>query len=720
MKDMPARLLLQKLEASRLLAENWRNAADHAELIAYTDAQALLTALVQRGLLTLYQADRIKAGALADLRVGNYRIVENLGTLVFRGEHVRLHDAVAIKIVPWPCHAPGDFPESLFGQLRKLARLGNPHIAAVVDTGELISSSPDVPVQQYFITRYIPGHDLEDLVTRKGPLTAHHVCSIGYQLATALAEAHAHNLVHGDLKPSNIRISSEGNAHLLNFVLSRAVRPRSGAETTLAQEKRLDLTCLGRTIFWCLTGKAAALNGEGSRRILPPGVPCELAEMVSTLLAPDAPDSPLTADMAVHALAPLVSSPIPSASEAFRRSPSFNRPNKEMPLGDVAPAERTSKTVAYRHPPIAQPAGRILIVDDEPAVRHFSRLVLQAEGLPCDEAANGAEGLKALQGSRYDLILLDIDMPVMNGLEVCRRLRENPPDPHLKIIMFSGRSDPDDMAQLLLLGADDYLIKPFSPTQLQARVQASLRLKSAQERSDHLYHELLTVNKQLEQHLNVRAVDLLRARNGLVLALAKLAEYRDTETGMHLLRIQTFSRRLAEQAARSPAFAGQIDDHFIDMLACCAPLHDIGKVGLPDHILLKPARLDPDERILMQAHTTMGAETLEEVARQHGFALPFFQMSIDITRHHHERYDGNGYPDRRAGGDIPLAARIVTICDVYDALRSRRVYKSALSHETALHMMRDGAGSQFDPALLQIFMRSANDFRGTYDELAAE
>jgi response regulator RpfG family c-di-GMP phosphodiesterase len=222
----------------------------------------------------------------------------------------------------------------------------------------------------------------------------------------------------------------------------------------------------------------------------------------------------------------------------------------------------------------------------------------------------------------------------------------------------------------------------------------------------------------MEQNLHAKSSDLIQARNALVLALATLAERRDGDTGKHLRRIEVFSRRLAQEASKTPTYASLVDDNFIEMLACCAPLHDIGKVGLPDHILLKPSKLDPNERILMQTHTTIGADTLDQVARQHGFNLAFLEMSIDITRHHHERFDGHGYPDRVAGNAIPLSARLVTLCDVYDALRSRRVYKPALPHDTALKLMHEGASSQFDPSLFQVFLRCAADFERIYAELS--
>ena len=255
--------------------------------------------------------------------------------------------------------------------------------------------------------------------------------------------------------------------------------------------------------------------------------------------------------------------------------------------------------------------------------------------------------------------------------------------------------------------------KPFSLTQLTARIKAALNLKTAQDRSDLLTHLLLTMNHELDQSLHARNSDLVEARNALVLALAELVAYRDVESGSHLMRLQHYSRFLAEQAAQCPGLAGQIDTNFIQLLACCAPLHDIGKVGLPDYILLKPGKLAPDERIIMQTHTTIGAAVLQKVARQHGFAATFLQMAIDIARHHHERYDGTGYPDRLAGSAIPLAARIVAVGDVYDALRSRRVYKPALSHQEAMSVMTQSCNGQFDPILFQIFQQNADSSKSS-------
>jgi putative two-component system response regulator len=341
---------------------------------------------------------------------------------------------------------------------------------------------------------------------------------------------------------------------------------------------------------------------------------------------------------------------------------------------------------------------------------------LQSEELRCDQAADGLLGLEAVRAKRYDLVLLDIDMPKMKGTAVCRHLRENPPYPHLKIIMMSGRATSDELAEIMMAGADDFLTKPLSVVQLRARVGAALRLKDAQDRSDLLHHNLLTFNADLERTLSDRDCDLIQARNALVLALAELVGCRDSETGGHLFRLQNYCRSLAQDASHSPVFAKAIDKNFINMLECCAPLHDIGKAGLPDHILLKPGKLTADERLLMQTHTTMGADTLQKVAKRHGFARAFLQMGIEITRHHHERFDGKGYPDRLAGDDIPLPARILAIADVYDALRSRRVYKPALSHDATLRMMLQESPGHFDPCLLQAFQRCTSEFERIFRE----
>ena len=198
--------------------------------------------------------------------------------------------------------------------------------------------------------------------------------------------------------------------------------------------------------------------------------------------------------------------------------------------------------------------------------------------------------------------------------------------------------------------------------------------------------------------------------------MAKMAELRGQETAGHLQRMQQYVRVLAEEAMRLPAFAGRIDGTFVRMLERCVPLHDIGKVAVPDHILLKPGRLDAEERTIMESHTTVGATILEAVARQHGACLAFLQMAIDIVRSHHERYDGSGYPEGLSGEAIPLAARIVTLADVYDALRCKLVYKPGLSHPAARRLILDPDKHHFDPALLVAFRQCEASFHQLFEQ----
>jgi response regulator RpfG family c-di-GMP phosphodiesterase len=360
---------------------------------------------------------------------------------------------------------------------------------------------------------------------------------------------------------------------------------------------------------------------------------------------------------------------------------------------------------------------RLLVVDDEESMRVFCKTVLSDESIRCDVAPDGASALRAARETAYDLVLMDSHMPRMTGLETLQQFRQNPPTPNLKIVMMSGQFSSDEMASTLHAGADDYLTKPLSLVQLKSRIQAALRLKDAQDHSDLLNRHLLKVNAEIEQTVVDRDSDLVHSRNALVLALAKLVEQRDTETGAHLARVQRYSRCLAEHAAALPGFAAQIDANVIEMVECCAPLHDIGKVALPDHILMKPGPLSADERLLMQAHTTIGADTLKEVANQHGGAVAFLQTAIEIARHHHERFDGKGYPDRLIGNEIPLAARIFAIADVYDALRSRRIYKPAMSHSVAVQVMIETSAGHFDPALLMAFSHCADRFEKIFQDV---
>jgi response regulator RpfG family c-di-GMP phosphodiesterase len=690
----------------------------------------LLPQLVDSGVLTEYQSNRIAAGTTFGLVLGNYRVLDRLGAggmgVVFRAEHIRMRKQVAIKVLPLGPEQDARLLRRFMTEIRAIARLQHPNIVSAIDAGETATADASGTVLHFFVMEYVPGQDLEQYVQTEGPLNASKACDLMHQIASALAEAHKHNLVHRDIKPSNIQITPEGQAKLLDFGLARhyptGLTEQGALLGTLdymAPEQvqdahtvdiRADIFGLGGVLYWCLTGEqpfpstgnlmqeltARMQQQPPSLRAKRPELPQELDDVVQRMMALRAEDRFATPQAVMRALLPFLRADL--REHPFELGTAATKSNGDIQL--AAPS---------RH-------YQILLVDDEPSIRNFCKVVLKAEGIHCDEAIGGNAALKMARAKPYDVVILDINMPDLSGPEVCKKLREQPPTANLKVLMASGNANSDSLASMLLAGADDFLTKPFSVLQLQARVKAALRLKDAQDRSDTLNRHLMTVNHELETALQSRNSDLADARNALVLALAKLVEHRANETQAHLQRIQLYAVALSEEAARLPNFANYVSDSFIEMLACCAPLHDIGKVGLPDHILLKPGKLDGEERMLMQAHTTMGAETLQEVARNHPSAQAFLQMAIDIIRHHHERFDGQGYPDGLHGEAIPLAARLVAIGDVYDALRSRRAYKPALSHSAALQLMMEGAGQQFDPMLMRAFQQASGQFEKIFRE----
>lgn len=734
----PARLLLDDLIASSVvLAEDLDDLppAKRNGLAACGEKEEVLNELVELGLLTDYQSGRISAGTTFGLILGNYRVLDRLGAggmgVVFRAEHIRMRKQVAIKVLPFGRDQDPRLLHRFMTEIRAIAQLQHPNIVGAIDAGE--SEDNHGTVLHFFVMEYVPGQDLEELIRSQGSLDPAQACDLMHQVASALAEANKHNLVHRDIKPSNIQVTPEGQAKLLDFGLARNFTTGLTEQGTLlgtldymAPEQvqdahtvdiRADLYGLGGVLCYCLTGappfpSEANFVKELANRVRQqppvlrskrPEISAELEQVIQKMMALAPSDRYASPELVMRALLPFIKSEM--------REHLATAPLPSMVMDGSG--SRSGETVCSASPRIYQ----ILLVDDEPGIRTYCKYVLQAEGMMCDEATGGVEALAMARAKNYDLLILDINMDDISGTEVCRELRERPPWPNMKIIMASGNANADTMAHMLLRGADDFVTKPFSVAQLQSRVKSLLRLKDAQDRAEQLKHQLLAVNRELEQSLSARDSDLVEARNALVLALAKLVEHRASETGSHLARLQRYVHVLGEEAGRYPSFVDQIDENFVELAACCAPLHDIGKVGLPDHILMKPGKLDAEERLIMQAHTTIGAETLQEVARNHPSATAFLQMAIEIARHHHERFDGTGYPDRLEGTEIPLAARLVALGDVYDALRSRRVYKPALSHNAALQVMGEMSGSQFDPALLQVFKRCAGQLEKVYREL---
>ena len=320
-------------------------------------------------------------------------------------------------------------------------------------------------------------------------------------------------------------------------------------------------------------------------------------------------------------------------------------------------------------------------------------------------ANSGAKALKiAAAAPPPDLILLDIMMPGMDGYEVCRQLKLQAATRDIPVIFLTACADAEAERAGLEAGAVDYVTKPFNPPVLLARVKTHLALKA---QADFLRDK----SAFLEAEVDKRTREIRAIQDVTIHTLASLAETRDSETGNHIRRTQFYVKALARRLCENPGLAAILTPRYIEMLFKSAPLHDIGKVGIPDSILLKAGRLTPDEFEIMKTHTTLGREAIEHAEQQLGMQVDFLSMSKDIAQSHQEKWDGSGYPQHLAGEAIPLSARLMAVADVYDALISRRVYKAAMSHEQAAAIIIAGRGQHFDPDIVDAFLAIQEEFR---------
>lgn len=348
-------------------------------------------------------------------------------------------------------------------------------------------------------------------------------------------------------------------------------------------------------------------------------------------------------------------------------------------------------------------ATLILVVDDSPD----SLELISSELMKYYEVHVATDGMRCLELARRvrrpDLILLDVMMPGMDGYEVCRRLKANPDTADIPVLFLSGRTAAEDERIGLEIGAEDYLAKPVNPAVMLARVRAHLRLKAA---ADYLRDQ----NSFLEREVARRVRELSAVQDITIYAMATLAETRDNETGNHIRRTQNYVITLATKLAENPKYAVQLPRQDIELLYKSAPLHDIGKIGIPDRILLKPGRLTPEEFEIMKTHAAIGKSSIQAAEQLVGMPDSFLRFAKEIAGSHHEKWDGSGYPEGLAGEAIPLSARLMALADVYDALISKRVYKEAFSHEVARNIIVQGNGTHFDPAVIDAFIALEQDF----------
>ncbi|MBN1128036.1 MAG: two-component system response regulator [Chitinispirillaceae bacterium] len=331
----------------------------------------------------------------------------------------------------------------------------------------------------------------------------------------------------------------------------------------------------------------------------------------------------------------------------------------------------------------------ILVVDDQPQNIELLEAHLAPQNYEIVKAASGEEALEKLSGNQIDLILLDVMMPGMDGFEVTRRVRQDTAHRQLPIILVTALRETEDRVKGIEAGCDDFVSKPFDKTELLARVRSLLKVKAYNDLTSNYRKELESEVSRGTEELN-HALDRIRAASlETIYRLSMASEYKDEDTGAHNKRMSRYSVAIARRWG--------LDESGVETILYAAPMHDVGKIGIPDHILMKPGRLDTAEWEIMKQHTVIGAKILK------GSDAEFIKMGETIALYHHEKWDGSGYPNGRKSIEIPIVGRIAAIADVFDALTSKRPYKGPYSVENSLAIISEGRGTHFDPDVVDAF-----------------
>lgn len=351
----------------------------------------------------------------------------------------------------------------------------------------------------------------------------------------------------------------------------------------------------------------------------------------------------------------------------------------------------------------------ILVVDDNEMNRDVLKRRLDRDGHEVLLAADGQEAIRILKNTPIDLVLLDIMMPVMDGYQALHIIKTDPSIRHIPVIVITALDELESAVRCIEQGAEDYVGKPFNHVLLRARVRACLDKKRLYDLEQEHTSAVKAHNLLLEDKVKQQVKEISSAQLAAIFSMSKLAESKDPETGEHLERMREYCVIISRQLAKTARYANSIATDFHDAIYSASPLHDIGKVGIPDSILLKPGKLTDEEWIIMKQHPLIGGETLRAVDRQYT-GNAFIKTGIEIAECHHEKWNGTGYPHGLKGEQIPLSARILALGDVYDALTSKRCYKEAFSHEKSRQIIIAEAGSHFDPDVITAFLSCESEF----------
>jgi putative two-component system response regulator len=564
---------------------------------------------------------------------------------VYKGYHEGLDRAVAIKILPDFFVDDRSSRDRFHQEARSIARLNHPNILRIFDFGE----DDGVP---YLVLEFIEGDTLADRLGKPMPLES--VVKLLTPIASALDHAHSEGLLHRDVKPSNILMRRDGTPMLADFGLARmadsarkltATGLVMGTPEYMSPEQISEENVGPASDVYALTVVAhEMLTGR-----VPFEAKTAAAVLISHLNQPMPPTPELTGEASAHleavlrrGLAKLPDQRYPTASELIAAL-------RPAAWPDRSPISVASGTTTSSKLPV------VLVVDDSEANRELIEACLAGIECRIQMAETGTKALAIVQAKPPDLVLLDVQMPEMDGYEVCRRIKATPEGKLLPVVMITGLGSVDDRVRALESGADDFMSKPVERTELLARVQSALRLRA--------------VYKTLDNAEQV------------IVALAAAVEAKEKYNQMHAQRVADMAHLVGTRLG--------LNTSELDVLYRGGLIHDIGKIGVPEAILLKPGPLSEHEQRQMQEHPVIG----ERIVRP----LSSSSELLSIVRNHHERFDGLGYPDGLSGTSIPPNARIVAVCDAYDALINDRPYRSKLTSDEALRTLFAGAGTQWDP-----------------------
>ena len=715
-----ARHLASLIDTSIVLAEEWDELAPLGKALCCESpsAEELIERLIDHNLLTAFQGELIQSGRQDEIIVGSYRLLQPIGRggmgIVYLAEHTHLRRRVAIKMTAYPAEMHPRMTHRFFAEARSVARLQHPNIVACLDAGRHASIKPNRPVTDYFVMEYVPGQDLDGLVRNGGPLPVHRAADIFRQIADALAEAHRHGLVHRDLKPSNIIVTPDWQAKLLDFGL--ALHPRHAltepgtllgtvgymapeqARDPHAVDGRADLFSLGATLFWALTGKdpypetGNPLSDLSRRltaappdvRVARPELPADVAELIHLLLQVD-PDKRYPTAASVS-----------TALQPFTRW--------------VAPSSQVLETGVNKQ-------VQVLVVDGDDMSRGFVSTLLEGE-FAVQPVKTGSDALKALELKPYDLIVLDatpVGCSAQDLISTARRLHSDHP---MMILVASGSLPVAALGGLVAVGADDFMTKPFTPTELRSRVRALMNRRETVNIRRYTTTETMRIGANGLQR-TAPSASMIPAANPwdlMTVTISRLVIEAGFLAPGYRSRIARYIRAMCQSVETNGEYTRLKDPSYVNMLAASAALFDIGLLVIPGGLPLKPGKLDPDERQVLQTHPTAGGEILMGLAEKFPSETGCISLAAEMSRSHHERWDGTGYPERLGDSDIPLSARLVSVASIYDSLRSRRPYRPAVTHARAVRVLTHECVGRFDPAMLNAFVAAASRFEQIYNE----